>query len=113
MAYTAETWAGGFVANLTITNTGSAPVNGWTLRWTFPGDAAITNMWNATPTQTGRTVEARNLSHNATIAPGATASHRLPGQLPVQRQRPHRLHPQRHRLLRGVRRIATDQVPRQ
>jgi cellulase/cellobiase CelA1 len=74
VAYTAETWAGGFVANLTITNTGSAPINGWTLRWTFPGDAAVTNMWNATPTQTGRTVEARNLSYNAAIAPGGAAA---------------------------------------
>ena len=74
VAYTDETWAGGFVANLTLTNTSSAPVNGWTLRFTFPGDAVITNMWNAAPTQTGRTVEARNLYHNATIAPGATTS---------------------------------------
>jgi hypothetical protein len=74
VAYSADTWSGGFVANLTITNTSSAPVNGWTLRFTFPGDAVITNMWNAAPTQTGRTVEARNLSYNATIAPNGTAS---------------------------------------
>ena len=73
VAYSADTWAGGFVANLTITNTGTATINGWALRFTFPGDATVTNMWNAAPTQSGRTVDARNLSYNATIAPGATA----------------------------------------
>ena len=73
VAYSADTWAGGFVANLTITNTGTATINGWALRFTFPGDATVTNMWNAAPTQSGRTVEARNLSYNTTIAPGATA----------------------------------------
>jgi len=73
VTYSADTWAGGFVANLTITNTGTATVNGWALRFTFPGDAVVTNMWNAAPTQSGRTVDARNLSYNATIAPGATA----------------------------------------
>jgi Glycosyl hydrolase family 12/Cellulose binding domain len=74
VAYSADTWPGGFVANLTITNTSGAPVNGWTLRFTFPGDAVVTNMWNAAPTQSGRTVDARNLSYNATIAPNGTAS---------------------------------------
>jgi cellulase/cellobiase CelA1 len=73
VAYSADTWAGGFVANLTITNTGTATINGWALRFTFPGDAVVTNMWNAAPTQSGRTVDARNLSYNATIAPGASA----------------------------------------
>jgi cellulase/cellobiase CelA1 len=73
VTYSADTWAGGFVANVTITNTGTTTVNGWALRFTFPGDATVTNMWNAAPTQSGRTVDARNLSYNVTIAPGATA----------------------------------------
>jgi cellulase/cellobiase CelA1 len=73
VTYSADSWAGGFVANLTITNTGTTTVSGWALRFTFPGDAVVTNMWNAAPTQSGRTVDARNLSYNATIAPGATA----------------------------------------
>ena len=29
-------------------------------------------MWNATPSQSGRAVEARNMPYNATLAPGAT-----------------------------------------
>lgn len=33
---TTSQWQGGFVANVTIGNTGTAPVNGWQLTFTFP-----------------------------------------------------------------------------
>jgi hypothetical protein len=45
---------GRFTAVLTVTNTGSTPVNGWTLRWRYPGANADTpaprlgDGWNAT-----------------------------------------------------------------
>ncbi|HEY1615999.1 MAG TPA: cellulose binding domain-containing protein [Streptosporangiaceae bacterium] len=71
---TSSQWAGGFVANLTITNTGSLPVNGWTLKFTFPGDQKITSAWNGRATQTGEAVSIVNESYNATIAPGGNTS---------------------------------------
>ena len=47
VTYTTQSqWAGGFVAGVTIANTGSSPISGWTLRFTFPGDQKITNAWN-------------------------------------------------------------------
>ncbi len=67
-------WAGGFVANLTVGNTGSSTINGWTLTFTFPGDQKITNGWNATVTQTGTSVTAVNAGFDATIAPGTSTS---------------------------------------
>ena len=67
-------WGGGFVAQVTITNLGTAPVSGWTLAFSFPGDQRITNAWNATVSQTGAAVTARSLSYNAVIAPGASTS---------------------------------------
>jgi endo-1,4-beta-xylanase len=67
-------WAGGFTANVVITNTGTAAISGWTLTFTFPGDQTVTNAWNATTTQTGEAVTATNLSYNTTIAPGANTS---------------------------------------
>src|SRR5262249_23723572 len=63
-------WTGGFVANLTVTNTGSAPVNGWTLKFTFPGDQQITNTWNGVATQSGEAGSVTNGGYNATIRPG-------------------------------------------
>jgi hypothetical protein len=70
----ASEWAGGFVANLTISNTGTAAINGWTLTFAFPGDQKVTNAWNATVTQNGTNVTAVSASFDAAIAPGASAS---------------------------------------
>ncbi|NUP51864.1 MAG: hypothetical protein HOW97_31780, partial [Catenulispora sp.] len=67
-------WPGGFTANVTITNTGTTAINGWTAGWTFPGDQKITNAWSATTTQTGAAVSAVNVAYNGTIAPGANTS---------------------------------------
>jgi non-reducing end alpha-L-arabinofuranosidase len=75
VAYTtASQWAGGFVANVTITNTGTSAVSGWTLAFTFPGDQHITNGWNGTASQAGQNVTITNASYNAAIAAGASTS---------------------------------------
>ena len=70
VSYVKNEWTGGFTANLTVTNSGTAAINGWTLAFSFPGDQKITNAWNATVTQSGAAVTAANVSYNATIAPG-------------------------------------------
>ncbi len=62
------------MANVTITNTGAATINGWTLTFTFPGDQRITNAWNATVTQSGAAVTATNASYNGTIPSGGNTS---------------------------------------
>ena len=67
-------WPGGFVANITISDTGAAAINGWTLTFTFPGDQKVTNAWNATVTQSGARVTATNASYDGTISPGASTS---------------------------------------
>ena len=74
VTYTPTNWPGGFTADVTITNTGTAAINGWTLGFTFPGDQKVTHGWNATVTQSGTSVTASNLAYNATIAPGASQS---------------------------------------
>jgi O-glycosyl hydrolase len=71
---TASQWTGGFVANVTIANPGSSPVNGWTLAFTFPGDQKITDAWNGVVTQSGESVSIANESYNATIAAGGNTS---------------------------------------
>jgi hypothetical protein len=67
-------WPGGFTASVTVTNTSTTALNGWTVGWTFPGDQKITNAWSATATQTGAAVSAANVAYNASIAPGASTS---------------------------------------
>jgi len=71
---TQSQWTGGFVAQVTITNTGTSAINGWTLKFTFPGDQHITNAWNGVESQSGEAVTITNESYNATIAAGGNTS---------------------------------------
>jgi cellulose 1,4-beta-cellobiosidase len=72
--YQANSWSNGFTATVAVTNTGGAAINGWTVRWTWSGNQQLTNGWNATVTQSGTQVSARNAAWNATIPPNASAS---------------------------------------
>ncbi len=62
------------MAGVTIANTGTSAINGWTLRFTFPGDQKITSAWNGTETQSGENVTTTNASYNARVAPGGNTS---------------------------------------
>ncbi|KUO14564.1 hypothetical protein AQJ91_46190 [Streptomyces dysideae] len=45
---------------------------GWALVFTLPGGQAVTSGWNADYSPASGRVTARNVSHNATIAPGGS-----------------------------------------
>ncbi|MEU9830432.1 cellulose binding domain-containing protein [Streptosporangium sp. NPDC048047] len=66
-----DQWAGGFGADVTVTNLGDA-VNGWTLAWTFTAGQRVEQAWNATVVQSGAGVTARNVDYNRTIATGGS-----------------------------------------
>ena len=71
---TQSQWTGGFVASVTISNTGTSAINGWTLGFTFPGDQKITTAWSGVASQSGETVSIANASYNGTIpASGSTS----------------------------------------
>ncbi|GGX02428.1 endoglucanase [Streptomyces malachitofuscus] len=60
-------WPGGFQGEVTVRNTGSAAVNGWTLRWAFPAGQRITNMWGGTAAQSGAEVTVTSAAYTASI----------------------------------------------
>jgi hypothetical protein len=64
------TGSGGFQATTRITNTGTRPLNGWTLRFSFPNGQQITEVWNGTAEQNGVDVPIVNAPWNGVIAPG-------------------------------------------
>ncbi|WFF00493.1 cellulose binding domain-containing protein [Micromonospora sp. WMMD964] len=66
-------WQGGFSANVAVTNLGD-PVNGWALTWSYAAGQQVTQAWNATVTQSGARVTARNVDHNASLATNGSAS---------------------------------------
>ena len=71
VAYTVvNQWNTGFQAATIIENTGTVGVTSWTLKWTFPGNQQITNLWNGSYSQSSGNVMVNNLSYNGTIPPG-------------------------------------------
>jgi poly(3-hydroxybutyrate) depolymerase len=66
-------WQGGFGAAVAVTILGD-PVNGWTLTWSYGAGQQVTQAWNATVTQSGAQVTARNAGYNGAIATGASVS---------------------------------------
>jgi poly(hydroxyalkanoate) depolymerase family esterase len=67
-------WNTGLTSNITITNTGGAAINGWTLVFTLPAGQSITSGWNATYSPVSGQVSARNVSYNAVLPAGASTS---------------------------------------
>jgi len=61
-----------FNAGIAITNTGTAPIAGWTLTWMFNYGQKVTSSWSdGSAVQTGTLVTITNAPFNASIAPGA------------------------------------------
>ncbi|MFI5908514.1 cellulose binding domain-containing protein [Dactylosporangium sp. NPDC051541] len=71
VAYTTNTWSGGFTANIAITNLGS-PLTGWTLAFTLPGGETVGQGWSATFDQSGPNVTAASASYNGSLATNAS-----------------------------------------
>lgn len=69
---TVSAWNTGLTSSLTITNTGTTPVDDWSLVFTLPDGQTITSGWNAEYAPSSGRVTARHVAHNATIAPGAS-----------------------------------------
>lgn len=66
-------WGSGFNADMTIKNTGTSAINGWTLEFDSP--IQIGNIWNATiVSHTGNHYVIKNAGHNGTIAAGQSVS---------------------------------------
>ena len=71
---TVNAWNTGLTASVTVTNTGTTTVDGWSLGFTLAAGQTITSGWNATYAPTSGQVVARNVAYNPTIAPGASVS---------------------------------------
>ncbi|GAB3983134.1 glycoside hydrolase family 3 N-terminal domain-containing protein [Plantactinospora veratri] len=73
VTYAVDEWGGGFSANLTVRNTGTSALTGWTLGFGFPaGGQRVVQGWSARWTQSGSAVTATNESWNGTLAAGAS-----------------------------------------
>ncbi|WP_245665773.1 cellulose binding domain-containing protein [Actinoplanes subtropicus] len=63
-------WGSGFVASISVTNTGPDPITGWTLAFTLPAttESVSGSTWNATFATDGQHVTVTPAGYNATLA---------------------------------------------
>ena len=67
-------WQGGFQGDVKVTNTGTTPVNGWQLAWSYANGQVLTQSWGATYAQSGAAVTMTNASYTANIPAGGTVT---------------------------------------
>ncbi|MET8858159.1 glycoside hydrolase family 48 protein [Streptomyces sp. NPDC004579] len=72
--YKTNDWGSGFTADLTITNRGTDAINGWTLTYAYTGNQTLTNGWNGTWSQSGKSVTVKNAAWNGTIGAGTAVT---------------------------------------
>jgi len=66
-------WAGGFQAEVTVTNTGTTATTGWAVNWTFPNGQVIGQIWGGV-VGSPAPVTVTNVSWNGALAPNATTT---------------------------------------
>ncbi|WP_435795773.1 extracellular catalytic domain type 1 short-chain-length polyhydroxyalkanoate depolymerase [Micromonospora zamorensis] len=67
VAVAINAWNTGLTENITVTNTGTTAINGWSLVFTLPSGQTITSGWNASYSPNSGQVTARNVAYNAGI----------------------------------------------
>jgi cellulase/cellobiase CelA1 len=72
-------WHGGFLGEFTITNKGSAAINGWELSAVLPGDQ-IDSVWDALHHTSGDTLIMDPQTFQATIEPGTSLTEHFTAQ---------------------------------
>jgi hypothetical protein len=75
-------WGSGFVGRFTIANTGSAPVDGWTLEFDLAAGQSIVNAWNTRVRSTGQHQVLTPESWTRSIAAGGRAEIGFQGASP-------------------------------
>jgi hypothetical protein len=72
----ASSWDTGYISDFTVTNSGTAPISGWSVAFGFPGTQRVNNFWSSTVTQAAGSpqVTADSAAFNSALAPGASTT---------------------------------------
>ena len=69
-----NSWQGGFQGEVTVRNSSTATINSWTVTWTAPSGATLSQVWNGRLSVSGSAVTVRNETHNGTLAANASTT---------------------------------------
>ncbi|MFB9236827.1 cellulose binding domain-containing protein [Plantactinospora siamensis] len=67
-------WGSGFVATVTVRNSGTQPLSGWQVSWRWPGDERVQGVWGGVATGSGADVTVRNAPYNGRLGVGASTT---------------------------------------
>ncbi|MEU9385870.1 cellulose binding domain-containing protein, partial [Streptomyces sp. NPDC048279] len=65
-------WTDGFQATVTVTSTRA--LSGWRVQWSFRDGQKVTQMWDASVSQSGGRVTADSADYNQSVSPNGTLS---------------------------------------
>jgi hypothetical protein len=72
VAYQQSAYTGGFTAAITVRNTGSEIIDGWTFSFPLDPGATVVEFWNADLLSATGVVAARDRKWNAVVRPGGS-----------------------------------------
>ncbi|WP_410816953.1 cellulose binding domain-containing protein [Micromonospora sp. 050-3] len=67
-------WGSGFVATVTVRNTGTLPLDRWRVSWRWSGDERVQAAWGGVAETAGADVTVTNASYNGTLALDGTTT---------------------------------------
>ncbi|MEV4518493.1 cellulose binding domain-containing protein [Dactylosporangium sp. NPDC049525] len=71
---TVNSWPGGLQGEVTVVNSASATLTGWTVQMTMASGQAISSLWNGVNAGTTGRVAVKNASYNGTLGGGASTT---------------------------------------
>jgi endo-1,4-beta-xylanase len=69
-----SSWTGGYQATVTVANSGSSALNGWTVHLTLASGQTISSLWNGVNSGTSGAISVKNAAYNGTIAGGGSTT---------------------------------------
>jgi predicted carbohydrate-binding protein with CBM5 and CBM33 domain len=68
------TWNGGFQGEVTVRNSGTANISGWSVGLTLASGQSINSLWNGTQSGSAPNLTVRNVNHNGALNTGASTT---------------------------------------
>ena len=69
-----NSWTGGYQATVTVADSGSAAITGWTVKLTLAGGQTISSLWNGVNSGTTGSISVQNASYNGALSAGASTT---------------------------------------
>ncbi|WP_326553038.1 lytic polysaccharide monooxygenase auxiliary activity family 9 protein [Micromonospora sp. NBC_01813] len=71
---TVSSWSGGFQGEVTVRNTSTASIGGWSTNWNLGSGVTINSVWSGTHTTSGSSITVRNVAWNGNLGPNASTT---------------------------------------